>query len=95
MENTLANGKHDALPDRATVRSYIEDLIVERRSREEVADWASQFICGDYDHIHIVDMPAWEMLSALAGADLKDSPTEYLHVKEDFEEWAKELDDSN
>jgi hypothetical protein len=91
MKDTWANSKQRALPDRATVLSYLEDLIAEKRSREEVADWASQFIRGDYDHIRVRDWPAWEMLSVLAGADIKDSPTEYLYIKEDFGGWAKRL----
>jgi len=91
MENSPSEGKRYELPDRATVRSYLEDLITGKRSREEVADWAVQFILGDYDHVEITDWPAWYMLPTLSGADLQISPTEYLHDKADFESWAERL----
>ncbi|PQV63258.1 hypothetical protein B1R32_11484 [Abditibacterium utsteinense] len=79
------------LPNRVTVLSHLENLIEEKSSRQEIADWASQFIRGDYDHVHVKDWPAWEMLSTLAGADIQDSPTQYLYGKEDFEDWAAHL----
>jgi hypothetical protein len=91
MDTSSKNFKQYALPDRATVRSYLKDLITEKRSCEEVAEWASHFILGDYDHIEVTDGPAWQMLITLSGADLKASPTEYLYVKEDFEDWMERL----
>ena len=80
-----------ALPQRSVVRSYLADLASGKSSRQEVADWAVQFILGDYDHLPVTDEVAWEMLSTLAGADIKDSPTSYLYDQEDFADWMEQL----
>ena len=83
--------KYD-LPKRMFVRSYLADLIEDKRTREEVSNWATQFILGDYDHVRVEDWPAWEMLSNLAAADLMDSPSSFLYQQIDFEEWLVEFD---
>ena len=92
MEDLISKNDNLNLPARTTVRACLDDLIAGRRSREAVADWAGQFIRGDYDDLEVTDFSAWEMLSTLAGADLKESPTEYLHDLADIKSWARELD---
>ncbi|WP_345574117.1 hypothetical protein [Nonomuraea rosea] len=39
----------------------------------------------------ISDMVVWESLQTLSGADLKDSPTTYLHNEDDLHSWLSEL----
>jgi hypothetical protein len=40
----------------------------------------------------VQDPVAWEGLKQLAGADLRVSPTEYLHGESDFHSWLDRLE---
>jgi hypothetical protein len=59
-------------------------------SREEVADWASPWVIGD-DIPRDYDRRVWNALLALCGADLKDTPTTYLHGAQNFRDWLAEF----
>jgi hypothetical protein len=61
-------------------------LIIEGSlSREEVADWASEYVMQDEPGI--TDKEVWQPLQITSGVDLKDSPDEYLHVEQDIIDW--------
>ncbi|WP_342007226.1 DNA-binding protein [Bacillus sp. YBsi01] len=56
--------------------------------REEVADWASEYVAADDPAVE--DETVWEMLIYLSGFDLKDSPDSYLHTIEELRDWVQE-----
>ena len=66
------------------VAQCIEDII----SREEVAEWAYDFIRND-DKIEITDMDTWHYLVALKSIDEMVYPDEYLYSKDDIKGWIK------
>jgi hypothetical protein len=80
-------------PSRDDVRRWLRDLIRETVSREEAADWASQYVRAADPGIE--DEVVWRALVALAGADLKVSPDEYLHQDVDFRSWLDEVELAN
>ncbi|GAA3604322.1 hypothetical protein GCM10022419_106290 [Nonomuraea rosea] len=77
-------------PSRDEIRTVITGLIEGRRSREEVASWAERTML-ELEDSRISDMVVWESLQTLSGADLKDSPTTYLHNEDDLHSWLSEL----
>lgn len=77
-------------PELSEVRDRLRDLIAGRRTREDVADWAGQWIY--VDEPQITDWNVWEALQNLVGADLGVSPTEYLHSEVDFRAWLAEIE---
>jgi len=71
------------------VKEIFQQLIDEKLSREEVAEWA--FIRTQaYDNEQLEFFPPeqegriWETLQYLEGVDLKENNDTYLHVKSDF-----------
>ena len=92
-------GRLAPLPTRVEIAQEIKQLLsqVDAREsaevRESVATWAQKWIINDdANHEYPTDMGAWEMLKALAAADMKDSPVSYLYGKADFEDWLKEIE---
>jgi hypothetical protein len=79
-------------PSRDQVREKLHELIVGQVSREEVADWASAWVREPEPTVD--DAKVWESLKRLAGADLRVSPVDYLHIESDFHLWLDELEDS-
>lgn len=71
------------------VQRAFDELISETRSREEISDWARSLRIED-DNGMLSFEPAemrdrlWRSITYLEGVDMKDSPTTYLHVLEDF-----------
>lgn len=84
---------NSSIPSAAQVGQILRDLLVEARSREEVADWAAKWVRADTPEVH--DSATWEALRELSGADLKVSPTEYLHSEADFHRWLDDLENSS
>lgn len=58
-------------------------------SREEVADWATGWVC--LDNPDIDDEVVWTGVRHLAGADLQVSLGIYLYHDIDFHAWLDEL----
>ncbi|WP_035119760.1 hypothetical protein [Cohnella panacarvi] len=58
-------------------------------TREEVSTWAETCtrLFMDADGLKESDLTIWKYLDVVSGIDLKDSPTEYLHIEEDIKEW--------
>lgn len=80
------------VPDRDAVRQQLLDLLGQRKSRGEVADWASVWVREPQP---AVDDPAlWEALIQLSGADLQMSPSDYLHSPADFQDWLDRLEEA-
>jgi len=64
------------------------ELVLEGElSRESVGDWASQYIMND--SFDVSNERVWDLLQIVSGIDLKDSPDQYLHLKEDIFNWNK------
>ena len=57
--------------------------------REEVADWAQQFLVDD--DLIFKNERSWDLIMILSGIDIKVSPSESLYGNEDFEKWLKEF----
>lgn len=58
-------------------------------TREEVSNWAEIWtrVFMDETGLSESDLLIWRYLDVVSGIDLKDSPTEYLHIEEDILEW--------
>lgn len=63
-------------------------ILQNKLSREEVADWASEYVMHDDPDIH--DDIVWDILIIISGVDLKNGPNEYLHVEQDIKNWINE-----
>jgi hypothetical protein len=63
---------------------------VGRATREQVADWAARWIREAAPAVE--DPLTWQALKELAGADLRTSPTDYLHGESDFHAWLDALE---
>jgi hypothetical protein len=83
----------ESFPSRDSVRVRLLDLLACRASREEVADWASAWIRDPIAGVD--DAVVWEALKALAGADLRVNPVDYLHVESDFHAWLDKLEQAD
>jgi hypothetical protein len=81
------------------IERCLEDVLKNRRSREEIADWASN-LCTHADlkhlkfHPHEIEEQIWNSLEFLQGIDLKDSPVSYLHNLQDIKNHLKRLRDN-
>ena len=75
------------MPTRDQVLAQLDALIVGSTSREQAAMWAEQFLGSD----EFVDANVWEGITALLGADLKESPDVYLHDHDNIIEWRRRL----
>ena len=76
-------------PSRTEIETRLVELLAGKQSREEVANWASQWIRAEEPG---VDDPAvWKALNELAGADLITIDRPYLHEEVDFRAWLEEL----
>jgi hypothetical protein len=75
----------------ATVSEIIKRLnlvLKNEMSREEVSDWASDYVMTDNPAIN--DKNVWDLLIKVSGIDLLDSPTSYLHNGDDIVAWIKQ-----
>jgi hypothetical protein len=79
-------------PSRQDVKKRLVDLLTEAKTREEVADWAAEWIRMDDPDVE--DSVVWSALRHLAGADLQTAPGEYLHHDPDFHAWLDELENA-
>lgn len=82
------------VPTRADVATAIKSMIKGERSREDVADWASEFVVYD-DPIYpeVTDEVVWDMIGVLGGADSPSTDRRYLYEVEDFTAWLDELNE--
>jgi hypothetical protein len=74
-------------PSRVEVEDHLAALADGRLSREEASDWARPFVVEDSTHPSSMDSSVWQGLLQLNGADLRESPNDYLHDVDDFKKW--------
>ncbi len=76
-------------PSREQVEAKLQCLLAGRCRREDVVDWAGQWVTMDTPP----DMPAvvWDALVSLFGADLISTDRPYLYGTVDFQHWLEEL----
>ena len=58
-------------------------------TRECASAWASKYVVQD---VEVTDEVVWRAIKRSLGADLKSSPSEYLHGQDDFLAWLREFD---
>lgn len=79
----------------ADVSQAFEDLLDGRRTREQIAEWASSARrsgdAGKLEYVPAADEERiWSGILYLMGVDLKVGPASYLHNREDFERFRAE-----
>lgn len=72
-------------------------LIEEKKSREEIASWASKRqVANDSDNLEFEPASEkkkiWRSITYLMGVDLKDMDGSYLHSVENFIDFRKKTD---
>lgn len=77
-------------PSRDLLKARLLDLLAGRTTPEEIADWAVEWVRDPFPDVH--DPVVWEALRQMAGADLRVSPTAYLHGESDFHAWLDTLE---
>ena len=73
-------------PTKNEITNKLNDLFLDKISRESVSEWAMEYIKNDKD-IDIKDINAWHYLVAISVIDLMISPGKYLYTKEDINDW--------
>ena len=76
------------------IKQAFDDLIQEKKSREEISNWAQKILFTEDEGQLIYDPPIdedkiWQAIKYLIGGDLKISPKIYFYSKEDFIEYRK------
>ena len=79
------------------IKQIFDDLIEEKKSREEIAMWAStRQTANDIDDLEfepvIEKKKMWRAITYLMGVDLRDLDGSYLHSIENFNEFIKKID---
>lgn len=75
-------------PKKEEVIKELEKILLQESKREEIADWAMEFI--EDDDLEITDFNAWELLKTAGGVDVIKSPEEYLYSHEDIRKWIED-----
>lgn len=79
------------------IQEVFNELIEEKKSRAEIASWASQRqLANDSDTLEFEPASEkkkiWKSITYLMGVDLKDIDGEYLHSIEHFIDFRKKID---
>lgn len=85
VEVIWESGEKMGQPTKEEIINKLKLILQGKLSREEVADWASEYVMQDEPNIS--DETVWELLQVVSGVDLQDSPDEYLHVEQDIKDW--------
>ncbi len=81
--------KYIYVPNRAEVKVLIMDLIERRRTRNNIAQWASRFM----EDTAVVDDPlVLQAITRLSRVNLLGGTDPYLYNTDDFMKWLKQLD---
>lgn len=86
-----AHGGAEPPPARRDVQAKLRDLLSGNVSREDVADWAAQWV--RMANPNVKDLYVWKALTRISGADMISTDRPYLYGEQDFEAWLKELDE--
>lgn len=70
-------------PTKQEITKKINDVIIGRISREDVSEWAMEYIRNDGD-VYIEDLNSWHYLVAISKIDEMLSPNEYLYDDSDI-----------
>ena len=78
------------------IKQVFDDLIQERKSREEIASWAlTRQVANDEDNLEfepkLEQKKIWRAIGYLTGVDLLDMDGSYLHSVENFIEFRKKI----
>ena len=78
------------VPSREEVKQRLLDLADGKTGRDEVEDWAAEFVIYDNAQLYpeIDDSEVWNALVAMAGCATLVAPDDYLYGAEDFRAWA-------
>ncbi len=79
------------------IQEVFNELIEEKKSREEIASWASKRqVANDSDNLEFEPASEkkkiWRSVTYLMGVDLKDMDGSYLHSVENFIDFRKKTD---
>jgi hypothetical protein len=85
----LVRGDAPPPPSRADVAAKLTALLNGVADREEVAEWAMQWV--DARDPGDIDRGVWGTLNSLAGADSPSTDRRYLYDRPDFEAWLDDL----
>jgi hypothetical protein len=83
--------ERQSVPTRTETRRMLTALADGTKPREEVADWALQWV--RLPDPEVQDRAVWRALVALSGADLPTTDRDYLHGEVDFRDWLRRFDD--
>lgn len=75
-------------PTKQEIISKLQKVLSGELTREEVSNWAMQYI--DNDELEIDDFTAWEFLKEIGGIDVIEAPDVYLYGDEDINKWILE-----
>lgn len=76
-------------PTKCEITRKIELVLEKKISREEVGEWALNFIRNDKS-IYIEDIDAWHYLVTVSNIDEMIGPGEYLFSEEDIQDMMSE-----
>jgi hypothetical protein len=83
------------LPTRDEVLRQLDLLVVGAISPADIESWSERWVLWDHtpgNFVVIDDMPVWQTLVTLTGANLpSDNPSENLHGRDNFQRWAEQL----
>ena len=79
------------------IQEVFNELIEEKKSREEIASWASKRqVANDSDNLEFEPASEkkkiWRSITYLMGVDLNDMDGSYLHSVENFIDFRKKTD---
>jgi hypothetical protein len=97
MEEKRAAKEHRyQVPSIDDVEAKLVDLINGVITREEVSEWASEYIVYDDPQIYpeVENPVVWDAICKLSGADSISTDRLYLHGPEDFRIWLDEIRDN-
>jgi hypothetical protein len=69
-------------PTKEEINNKLKLNLHGKLSREEVADWASEYVLQD--EANISDETVWELLQVVSGVDLQLRPE---HIDQDIKDW--------
>lgn len=90
----LGSGDNMGKPSIQEIVKRLKMVLEGNLTREDVSTWAENWTRSfmDADGLEESDLTIWKFLDVVSGIDLKDSPTEYLHIEEDIREWIERFE---
>lgn len=76
-------------PPLLQIAQRLYDVLNRASTREEVADWAMQYV--NNDEVIVNDSDAWELLKKTGGIDLYQAPGKYLYNDDDIQDWINNM----